>query len=140
MPWSFSMSSNPSDSKLRVLIVDDEVDICSALKLGLERLYGHHVNVFNDPIQALNDPKPNFYDIIVLDIRMPSMDGLHLSRMIRQMDSKCQICFMSAFEINESEAEKVLPTLPSHCFIKKPIAINALANHIQRHFVKSLRK
>lgn len=136
MQWSFLMSYS-SSSKLRVLIVDDEADIGSVLKSGLERLHGHCVNVYNDSIHALEEFKPNLYDAVVLDIRMPGMDGLHLSREIRQMDSKCQICFMSAFEINESEAEKVMPTLPSHCFIKKPITIKALANHIQAHFPKS---
>lgn len=120
--------------KLKILIVDDEPDITTIMKKGLE-MHSYDVDTFNHPKEALSQFNGNYYDAIVLDIRMPEMDGFRLSREIWKRDSNAQICFMTAFEIYEKEARKVFSNLPSYCFIKKPISISELAEHIQKHLL-----
>lgn len=130
------MDAANRDGKINILLVDDEQDITNVLKRGLENKGNYRVDAFNDPQQALAHFKTNYYDAIILDLRMPGMDGFGLSREIWKRDTNVQICFMTAFEIYEKEARVVFSHLPSYCFIKKPIAAKALDNHIQRHMLQ----
>lgn len=116
----------------RILLVDDDVDITHILKEGLEK-QGVQVDAFNKPEEALSQFKQGHYNDLILDIKMPGMDGFQLARGIWKIYSNARICFLTAFEFNEEEAKRVFPSLAGHCFIKKPIAIQVLANHILSH-------
>ena len=70
-------------NKKRILVVDDEPDICLVLKLVLEKT-GFLVDYYYNPILALDEFKPNFYDLIILDIQMPDINGLQLYREIKK--------------------------------------------------------
>ena len=94
----------------RILIVDDEVDIVTVYKSGLQR-NGFEVESYSDPDQALLNFKPGAYDLAILDIRMPKMNGFQLCKAIRKLDENVKIFFMTAFEIQLSEFEKVLPSI-----------------------------
>lgn len=120
-------------SSRRILFVDDESDITTIMKNGLEG-HGFDVDAFNDPRQALSHFKPDYYGIIMLDVRMPAMSGFELAREIWKNEPDARICFLTAFEIYQNEAKKVFPTFKTFCFIKKPVTINALVKHIQLHF------
>ena len=61
----------------KIFLVDNEIDITYALENALEN-YGFAVDTFNDPILALDNYQTNFYDLIILDIKMPKMDGFEL--------------------------------------------------------------
>jgi two-component system, OmpR family, response regulator ChvI len=63
----------------KILIVDDEPDITFTLGKGLEQ-GGYDVQVFNDPLAALSNFKPDIYDLLILDIKMPNMTGFELYR------------------------------------------------------------
>ncbi|HEX5920645.1 MAG TPA: response regulator [Nitrososphaeraceae archaeon] len=65
----------------KILIVDDEPDITSSLGKGLEQ-GGYDVQVFNDPLVALSNFKPNVYDY--LDIKMPNMTGFELYHKLKR--------------------------------------------------------
>lgn len=114
------------------MLIDDERDITRTLKTGLES-QGFRVDVFNDPNAALENFKPDHYDRIITDVRMPSMNGFELARRIWAIDASADICFLSSFEIYEEEAKKVFSNLKDHCFVKKPIAPSQLARHIEEH-------
>lgn len=116
----------------RILLVDDEQDITTVLKEGLER-NGFEVAAYNDPLRAIEQYRPNYYDHHILDIRMPGMSGFDLARQIWLNDSDAQVCFLSSFEIYEEEARRVFKDLNSTCFIKKPMTISALVSHLQIH-------
>jgi DNA-binding response OmpR family regulator len=116
----------------RILLVDDEQDITSVLKTGLEK-EGFEVTIFNKPEEALSSFEKEYYNDIIIDIKMPDMDGFQLARELWKVDANAKICFLTAFEIYEEEAKKVFPSLNGYCFIKKPIRIEALANHIRSH-------
>ena len=124
--------SDLSKTSHKILLVDDEPDITGILKLGLEKA-GYQVDTYNDPVQASAHFKPDYYNLIILDIRMPVMNGFQLAREIWAKDPNAQVCFLSSFEIYQEEAKKVFANLKSDCFIKKPILPSALAEHIAKH-------
>jgi DNA-binding NtrC family response regulator len=105
------------DSKKQILVVDDEPDICLVLKIVLEK-NGFIVNYYYNPILALDEFKSKFYDLIILDIQMPDINGLQLYREIKKRDIKAKICFITASESLFDIAYKFSPV---YTFIKKPI-------------------
>jgi DNA-binding response OmpR family regulator len=123
----------PPDSKeARILIVDDEQDITSILKKGLEK-YGYEIDVFNDPLLALSSFRAGLYDLVLLDVRMPKMDGFELYQRITQLDSKTKVCFMTAFEVYYDALKELFPdSYESLCFIRKPIAIQDFVKRISK--------
>ena len=126
MPSSATQSANK-----RLLIIDDEEDITSALKAGLER-YGINVDVSNNPVLILSNFKPGYYDLVILDLRMPNMDGFELYKVIRKLDNKIKICFWTAFEVAYEQFAKTFPSLSDQYFIKKPITLDDLVNRINK--------
>ena len=117
-----------SDAKLRVLVVDDEQDITSIIQMGLERK-GFKVSVYNNPAAALEEYQPGAYDVALLDIRMPGMNGFELYRELLKKDRQVKPCFMSAFDIGAEEFAKSFPskTLP---FIRKPFVLPDLVKKL----------
>ena len=69
----------------RLMAVDDEADITFTLKKELEQS-GFSLDVFNDPITALSNFKPEYYDLILLDVKMPEMNGFELYQEIQKKD------------------------------------------------------
>ena len=115
--------------KTRILLVDDERDILIFYKRGLEQ-NGFLVDVFNDPVQALSVFKTDEYDLVILDIKMPSMNGFEFHREIRKIDSSVKVCFITAF-VSYYESLKEIFDMPNiHCIIKKPIDIRNLIEKI----------
>jgi two-component system capsular synthesis sensor histidine kinase RcsC len=110
-------------------MVDDEHDITTVVSRGLEQR-GFRITIFNNPVEALNHFKPQTFDIVLLDIRMPQMTGFELARAIWKTDENAKICFMTSFEIYEQEAAAVFPSLRTPCFLRKPMGLDQLAKHI----------
>ena len=113
----------------KILVVDDEPDITSSIKRGLEK-YGFHVDAYTDPQTALSEFTSGAYDLLLIDIRMPKLNGFELYREIKKKNDKAKICFFTAFEVYYEEFKKVFPTLDVKCFIRKPIALKDLVDHI----------
>jgi CheY-like chemotaxis protein len=115
----------------RILVVDDEPDIASIMKKGLER-NGFQVVAFTNPVEALSSFSRHQYDIVLTDIRMPQMNGLELFRRLRAIDNDVLICFVTAYEQFRQEFEITHPEEPVGCFIPKPVHVNNLAATIVR--------
>jgi DNA-binding response OmpR family regulator len=115
----------------RLLIVDDERDIAMSLKAGLERK-GFAVDAFTDPKVALDNYKPNQYDLLIIDIRMPKLNGFELVRSIKKKDGNALVWFLTAFEVYYDEFKRIFPDLDVKSFIRKPISANELANMISK--------
>jgi DNA-binding response OmpR family regulator len=118
------------------MVVDDEDDILTIFKKGLE-LHGYSVDGFKEPRNALINFKIGYYDMILLDVRMPGINGFDLARAIWQKDPSAKICFMTAFEIYEDEAIKVFKDFKRHCFLKKPMTAKHLVDHIETHLMNA---
>ena len=115
-----------------ICIVDDEADIILLCKLVLEDA-GFNVYTFTDSLQALSDFKPNFYDLVILDIKMPNMDGFELCKKINEIDNKTKVCFLTASEMYYETFRK-----RDHCktdknlFLRKPIENDELVKKINK--------
>jgi len=77
----------------RILIVDNEPDVNLLLKMVLEGVNGFKVDSFIDPESALQYFKSGLYDLAILDIKMPKIDGFELCRKIRKIDNNVRVCF-----------------------------------------------
>jgi CheY-like chemotaxis protein len=82
----------------KILLVDDEPDIAMTFKLTLEST-GFTVNAYQDPLIALSKFKPGYYDLVILDIKMPKMNGFELYTEIRKIDNQVKVCFITAGEM-----------------------------------------
>jgi two-component SAPR family response regulator len=90
----------------KILVVDDESDITLAITRVLEKS-GSKVDSYNDPVLALQNFKANFYDLIILDIKMPKMNGFDLCEKIIKIDGKVKVCFLTAWgEFRDYELSK----------------------------------
>jgi DNA-binding response OmpR family regulator len=117
----------------RVLIVDDEPDVILTLKIVLEE-NGFKVDSFTDPLLALQNFKEQdgMYDIIILDIKMPKMNGFELYRQIKKIDDKVKVCFLTASEMYYDAYEDIFNTLDVKCFIQKPIENKELIDRLNK--------
>ena len=119
------------DSGNRILLVDDEPDLTAIFSMGLED-NGLKVNTFNDPQLALSEFKEGTYDLVILDYKMPNMNGFELYRKIRKVDEKVRVCFLTASEIYHESLRVPPQTLKDvKCFIPKPIAIDDFIKRIE---------
>ena len=123
-------TNNKEKPPSKILLVDDDPDISTVFSMGLED-EGFLVDSYNDPLEALSNFKPNFYDILLVDINMPKMTGFELCTEILKFDVNVKICFITAGDINIQALRELYPTISVGCFIKKPVTINYLIKRIR---------
>lgn len=120
-----------SQSLKRILIVDDERDIIFTLKSILEGYYTRfQVYSYADPIEALSTFKAQFYDLALIDINMPLMNGFQLGEKLIEMDVNIRVCFMSGGEMNQDAIREIYPKISLGCFLRKPVGANDLIEKI----------
>ncbi len=115
----------------KILVVDDDPDIATSVKKGLKRK-GFDVDMYTDPQKALEEFKAGTYDLLLLDIRMPKINGFQMYREIIRKDNKARVCFLTAFEEYREEFSKAFPELDDGRFIKKPTNLTNLADRLAR--------
>jgi two-component system response regulator ChvI len=125
-----------SDKKKRILLVDDEHDITLAFRIGLED-NGFTVDAFNDPEEALSNFKAGLYDLLLIDVKMPKMNGFELYQEIEKLDDKAKVCFITAFEVYYKSLRELFPTMKVDCYIKKPVTTDDLVQRIKTELVAS---
>jgi CheY-like chemotaxis protein len=121
-----------------ILIVDDDKDITMAAKNSLEMENNHSANnaffqvyTYNFPILALSEFKPNFYDLLLVDVEMPNLNGFELYKKMVEIDANPKICFMSAAEVNYEALREIYPSVSFGCFIKKPVSVEQLIRKVK---------
>jgi DNA-binding response OmpR family regulator len=116
----------------RILAVDDEPDLNKLCSLALE-YHGFKVDTFNDPQEALSSYKSDYYDLVILDIKMPKMDGFELYDEIKKQDPQAKICFLTASELYYEEfRKKEYHAIDKNLFIRKPIENEELLKEVNR--------
>ena len=114
------------------MLVDDEPDIVYLVKVGLESK-GFEVDYYTDPILALQNFKGGLYQLLVLDIKMPKMDGIELFNRMKKEDDKVRVCFFSASDPLNSSYKNLLQSYPDKfLLILKPISIPKMTKQIEQ--------
>ena len=127
---TISSSSSIAETGRKILLVDDEADIVSTFKMILE-MNNFEVEGYTNPLSALSNFKPNEFGLLILDIRMPVMNGFELFKKIKEIDNRVQACFITAYEDYRDEFKESFPMLDeAKYFIRKPKAIEDLVNHV----------
>jgi DNA-binding response OmpR family regulator len=115
----------------RILVVDDEYDISLTIKMVLEE-NGFKVDSFNDASQALENFMTGVYDLVVLDVKMPEMDGFSLYEKIKKLDDKVAVCFLTAADdAYYKTSKKKHPNINENCVIHKPVNNESLLKQIK---------
>ena len=117
------------NERKKILIVDDEPDVNLALKTALER-NNFEVDAFNDALSALKYFRKRLYDLLILDIKMPKMNGFQLYREIKKIDDKAKVCFLTAGEMYFGAYADIFNETDAKCFIRKPIENQELLKHV----------
>jgi DNA-binding response OmpR family regulator len=122
----------PHQGQKRILVVDDEPDLTRLCSLAL-KYHGFNVDTFNDSEEVLSNFKPDYYDLVILDIKMPKMDGFELYDELKKKDSDAKICFLTASELYYEEfRKKEYNALDKNLFIRKPIDNEDLLKEVNR--------
>jgi CheY-like chemotaxis protein len=122
----------------RILIVDDNPDITYTFKKAFEeadRIGGNktsfHVDAYNDPLVALSEFKPDFYDLLLIDIDMPKMNGFDFCVKVFEVDLNPKVCFIVSAPINQEALRDQYPSLSIGCFIETPVTIDNLIRRVK---------
>ena len=116
--------------KPRIFVLDDDNDVALTLKVGLEN-NDFTVDTFNDPAAALCSFRAGVYHLLLIDIKMPKMNGFEFYREIEKIDSRAKVCFITSFVAYYESLNEIFPTVKVSCFIKKPIEIDNLVKRIK---------
>ncbi len=118
----------------RILIID----VTTTFKVGIENSNSYsddnkiiEVYTYNDPLTLLSEFESNFYDLVLIDINLPNMNGFQLCEKILHLDINVRVCFMSNGEINREALREIYPALSLGCFIRKPVTIEYLVKRIK---------
>jgi DNA-binding response OmpR family regulator len=121
----------------KILIVDDEPDVTLTFNAILQGA-GFAVDTYEDPLVALSNFRPGFYDLVILDIKMQKMNGFELYSEMLKMDNQVRICFIMAGEMyydnirKKEEEEEQYCELDTERFIQKPISNADFMRRIKR--------
>jgi DNA-binding response OmpR family regulator len=116
----------------KILIIDDEPDVILTLRIALEQ-NGFRTDSCSDPILAYKKFRHGVYDLVLLDIKMPIVDGFQLYQKIKRTDMGVKICFLTASEFYHEEIRKEegYTGFNEELFLRKPIEIAALISTIK---------
>ena len=118
-----------------IMIVDDDVDILITIKIGLEQK-GFKIHTFNcgkSALDAFEDHAPNYYDLVLTDIRMPIINGFALYLYLKDKNPSLKIAFMTAFDMPIEEFRAVIPSVEINDIIKKPFIVDDLVIRIKHN-------
>jgi DNA-binding response OmpR family regulator len=131
--YNRASTSQPFPEEKKVLVVNDEPDVTTMLKMTFERA-GFRVDTFNDPVLALKSYKPNMYDLVILDVIMPELDGLELYTQLKRKDSRINVCFLTAS--SEPYREELLKEkynqLSRDLFLEMPLPTSELIREVKK--------
>jgi DNA-binding NtrC family response regulator len=123
-----------TSAKKRILLVDDDMDTCLTFKKMLEE-QDFDVHAFVRSQDVLENFKPGAYDLVVLDIKMPNIDGIKLYHQLKKVDKNVKVCFITASE--EYYVEHFPELKGEKCFMQKPISLDNFVDRVKLALAES---
>ena len=118
-----------SMAKKRVLIIDDDEDINNLFKIYLEKNGRYQIDAYTDPVNALYYFKKGFYDLVLLDLKMPQIDGITVYQQLKKVDNNASICLITADIAHLEQLKEKIPNIEKYV-IYKPILLKNLKEKI----------
>ena len=123
-------NENQMDNKpKKIMVVDDEDDLIFLLQILLEQK-GFKVNAFTDPLLALQSFKAGIYDLAILDIKLPSLNGFDLYERIKMIDDFVKVCFFTTSDHEDFKTQKYSRLRKKDIIIRKPISNEELLKKV----------
>jgi DNA-binding response OmpR family regulator len=129
------MDIKRNNNNNKIMIIDDDIDITNLFSTFLE-YNGYIVDAYTNPIEAINNFRKYSYDLIILDLKMPVMDGIILYHKIKEIDNNIMICFTTA-DINYIEDLRKDILDIEKIVLYKPVLLKDLKNKIDSLFLLS---
>jgi two-component system response regulator ChvI len=133
VPQHSSFSTSPTSySGYNIMLVDDEKDLLYSFNVALTN-NGYHVQAFSDSQEALNcfaQGSPHL-DLVILDLRMPGLNGLELYSRLKAINSDVKILFLSALDV-VPELVSILPDIKQDDILRKPVATEDFINAVKK--------
>jgi DNA-binding response OmpR family regulator len=120
--WSFALK--------KILIISDENEITKSFVTSLAS-QGCEVTVYGNALEALGEFEPHIYELVIVDIRLPRVNGFSVYRKLVQMDEEVNVCFLTNVEVRKSEFDILFPDLDVKFFLTKPLSVPALMKHLE---------
>jgi DNA-binding NtrC family response regulator len=114
---------------IQILVVDDEKIVGERLKASLEK-EGHAIEIFVNPILALNRLKEKIFDVVVTDIRMDDVDGIQILEEVRKKSQETKVIMITGYATLEVARESL--TKGAFDFIAKPFKLKEIRAAIQK--------
>ncbi len=114
---------------IQILILDDEKIVGERLKASLEK-EGHTLEIFIDPVTALNRIREKVFDVVITDIRMDNVDGIQVLEEVRKKDQKTKVIMITGYATLEVARESL--TKGAFDFIAKPFKLKEIRGAIQK--------
>ena len=114
----------------RILVIDNEAKTTEEIRVGLENS-GYSADTSNDPETVLFNFKSGIYDVLILNVGLPHIDGFALYEKIRDLDSKVKVCFMADSTAHDEEFLNLFPIWNIPDFFHKPLMIRDLIEYIK---------
>jgi CheY-like chemotaxis protein len=132
--YEYNLRQQQQSNKTKILLVDDEQDICLTYKTVLEEA-DYQCVAYTDPVTALQEFKLNYYDLIVLDAKMPQLNGYEFFKKIREQDNAIRMFFITAAkEYFDTLRREQYPEIGDIYIVSKPITNDYLICIVDRFF------
>ncbi len=116
-------------TKKRVLIIDDDKDVGNLFKIYLEKSGEYQIDAYTDPVDALYYFKKDLYDLVLLDLKMPQIDGISMYQQLKKVDNNNSICLITADIVNLEQLKTKIPNIEKYV-IYKPTLLRNLKDKI----------
>ena len=110
------------------MVIDDDKDITDLFSIFLE-YNGYIINAYTNPLEAINNFRKNSHDLILLDLKMPKMDGMTFYHKIKEIDNNVIICFTTADKNYIQQLQKGIIDIEK-IVLYKPVLLKDLKNKI----------
>ena len=115
----------------KILIIDDDKEITKSFVNAIAS-YGYQVSIYGDPSRALEEFKPHLYELVIIDIALPRVNGFSIYRELMERDREVNICFLTTVEVRKNEFDILFPHVDVKFFLTKPLSVHGLLKYLKQ--------